>query len=625
MSAPDPIDQCTLDGVMGSLEPVLSYLNRRLFEDGGLDVSGDVGQHYVEESGSLAQTQEHPFLRRWHSTSNSACYEKTRAGGGQTACLYELSTTGAMRLATSYVMSDMRYFERVLIDGAIRYCVVVTFYRPELETFFGPLLNQLRKSPYSDRPEVLRCMIQGVIEPLKVRVISKGPALPYYFSKPLQERVHTLMRQMPCFALIGAPVTGDRLVEVAANHVPFTFANSGDGGRLEWFSIDYSAATDGLSATLSAAILASLTRGCPRFERNMWASVLAPHMIDYPPLSGVASVMEENGQLMGSILSFIVLCLANLGLYLYLLRDDARSVWEKMKGVLVNGDDMLYAAPSGMWREHVAVGKKVGLEMSVGKAYHHNAFASVNSQCFLASLKHGSFGTPTQVPFFNVGLFFGRNKVMQGANVDDAVKEASRLSTVREVLSGVWRPYGKAAHAECSVFAAFIGLHRAELEAEARGRNWFIHESLGGCGVPIPDGWKWKVDEAQVAYAAERFEEITRSCGNVEPDVFGPVRSPMLQPLFSKQRAPWHTNAIDNEDREVQRKLRAPCVVTEEVMVWTDEQYVFDDDFERGLEEGQILSKRFTAIVRRSRPRSTLAFGKPLSKRAMAQGLRRLS
>jgi len=38
---------------------------------------------------------------------------------------------------------------------------------------------------------------------MKVRVISKGPAIPYYRAKELQKALHSALRGMPQFRLIG--------------------------------------------------------------------------------------------------------------------------------------------------------------------------------------------------------------------------------------------------------------------------------------------------------------------------------------------------------------------------------------------------------------------------------------
>jgi hypothetical protein len=138
--------------------------------------------------------------------------------------------------------------------------------------------------------------------------------------------------------------------------------------------------------------------------------VLGPHTFQYPLGMGQYTdpVLQKNGQLMGSPLSFPFLCLANLCLYLNVTEKEhrGRGFFTRLRSVAVNGDDMLYLAPPCLWADHVSLGKSVGLEMSVGKAYHHPIYANINSTSFHA----GSGATPYQIDFLNTGLFFGIHK-----------------------------------------------------------------------------------------------------------------------------------------------------------------------------------------------------------------------
>jgi len=134
----------------------------------------------------------------------------------------------------------------------------------------------------------------------------------------------------------------------------------------EWFSVDYSAATDQLSWKYSGAIFRYITQDLDDVHRERALSVLGPHSLHYPDSTGVPVYKGEqtNGQLMGSILSFPILCLANLGVYLE-VTDDHQSNWphhQRLSSVLVNGDDMLYAAPVSLWERHIETAGKVGLD-----------------------------------------------------------------------------------------------------------------------------------------------------------------------------------------------------------------------------------------------------------------------
>lgn len=539
MAASDPIDEETFSLIMAQLEPVLDELASGLdgsHQRGGFLESGDDGPR--------------PSGRDVHVASTSACYESTVKDGGQRGHLAKVYA-GDRMISTEYDLHSMKWFPRVVIDGVLRFNTVVTFYSPRVDGFLESVVQDEVRL-WDDLGGVPRsgvrlpCMIQGIIEPLKVRVISKGPAAPYYLAKSFQKALHSLMRRMDCFRLIGRPMSPTDLLDLDAHSVRLRMFE----GR-SWFSIDYSAATDGLSARLSAAILARLfPSGMSQWERARLMSVLAPHRCEYPPKTGIEPVDEVNGQLMGSILSFPILCLANLGLFLAVIRNDSRPLKDKLAGVLVNGDDMLYVAPPSLYGEHAALGKKCGLELSVGKSYVHPTFASANSTCFHAPLdqkpRFNSAFTRTsvrQVNFLNTGLFFGNSKVMRVDSIAGSdVKDMGRLAVVGALLSGCW-----SARQELDLAKMYFALHRDEIQAEAQGRNYFIHRSLGGCGATVPEGWVWTTTARHRAIAFDCAARISGSwvetpvgrLGGVECKVFGPREAPSVPDLFSRDRAPW--------------------------------------------------------------------------------------
>jgi hypothetical protein len=195
---------------------------------------------------------------------------------------------------------------------------------------------------------------------------------------------------------------------------------------------------------------------------------------------------------MGSILSFPILCLANLGLYLWVIEEDERPLSEKLKGVLVNGDDMLYRAPHSLWDRHVELGNRVGLEMTPGKAYSHERFAGVNSQCFDVAYQR-EVETPYRVNFLNSGLYRMQKKVMRTATVDgEDAKEATPLAVFSAFVQGA-----KNERKQVDLAKLFIAKHGRDMNREAGGRNWFIHQSLGGCGATAPHGFKWDANGRQ--------------------------------------------------------------------------------------------------------------------------------
>ena len=188
-----------------------------------------------------------------------------------------------------------------------------------------------------------------------------------------------------------------------------------------WVSGDYSAATDGLSLAISQLAMEEylLARGITPGD-DLWeiaTKVLGAHVIDYgrddpslpeeerekPP----ASFTMQNGQLMGSPLSFPVLCAINYVAYRTALKRYVQSKggdWSKAEKlsmpVRVNGDDILFKCNTefyeGYWKPTITA---IGFTLSAGKNYVSESFLTVNSEGW-RPLKNGRF---EKVGYLNTG------------------------------------------------------------------------------------------------------------------------------------------------------------------------------------------------------------------------------
>jgi hypothetical protein len=351
----------------------------------------------------------------------------------------------------------------------------------------------LSKLYFERRPHTLQAKIQGIVEPMKVRVISKGPALEYYASKPLQRALHTVMRTMDCYRLIGRPLCPTDLLDCKVKADP----------SWEWFSVDYKAATDNLSWKYSGRILRALIKYWSPRMQELALDVLGPHELVYPNAARIKSQKMERGQLMGSVLSFPILCIANYGLYLS-VTNSIQMGWsdaERESHVLINGDDQAYAAPSHLWEDHVEKGRKVGLEMSVGKAYHHARYCNVNSTSIDLPMMSKC---PYQITYLNSGLFFGISKVRSKTDVE--LKQKDIVSLLPKVLAG------SLPNRQCSLLGHWFITHPSktirdccEISIGVRKtivRSIFMPQSLGGMGVDAPIGWKHYRSHKQLVYAS---------------------------------------------------------------------------------------------------------------------------
>jgi hypothetical protein len=364
------------------------------------------------------------------------------------------------------------------------------------EELYWHVESKVRKVIRSENGQ-LSCKIHGVLEPLKVRIISKGPAEHYYACKPLQKLLWSTLKDMPCFRAIGRVLNVLDIGEV--------LSVEGCGDRVKNFSIDYSAATDGLSGTYSWKILADLVQNLPFELKNLYWRVLGNHKLEYPKGHEDLNVGMENGQLMGSILSFPILCLANLGVYLLVrcydpstdefqvsrLKDERFLRWA-LDHVLINGDDMLYAADESLWDVQNLVSSAVGLEPSLGKAYIHSDACTINSVAYQFD-QTSKVPCPFRVDYLAVGLIENIRKV-QGSTEDGKAEPDPCPSVLNRILLSCSSV--KKQHQVLKMYLRRYETGQGRLNL--KGTNLFIHPSFGGHGVLVPLGWRWTVTEDQM-------------------------------------------------------------------------------------------------------------------------------
>ncbi|APG77197.1 RNA-dependent RNA polymerase [Hubei narna-like virus 12] len=205
-----------------------------------------------------------------------------------------------------------------------------------------------------------------IVEPLKVRTITAGIGETFCL-KPLQRAMWEAMGLEPQFVLThGTNNLNTAVKQLYESSVPGSV----------WISGDYSAATDSFAIEASKALLQGILESIDHEPTKRWAmKEISPHLLVYPGSSGLTPVLQESGQLMGSLLSFPLLCLLN----------DCTAQFSGLKPdqYLINGDDILIRAPKKfypIWKERV---QEFGLELSLGKNYVHPRFGTVNSQLIL--------------------------------------------------------------------------------------------------------------------------------------------------------------------------------------------------------------------------------------------------
>lgn len=233
----------------------------------------------------------------------------------------------------------------------------------------------------------------ALTEPLKVRVITCENSWSTYALAGAQQSLWKCLKNHPWFVLTGETVT--------PAHIPYFNSESAKS----WISVDYSAATDNLNCHMTRWVAQEIALYCNLPSEFVYES-LSSHKLAYGKWSKKEKlaffgdgdsqryqkenrktsdspylVEQNNGQLMGSILSFIVLCVANAAVIsLALEPEDYKAA--KHSGMLVNGDDGLFLGDDNTYECWKALSSHVGLEPSIGKVYKSKDFCVINSQLF---------------------------------------------------------------------------------------------------------------------------------------------------------------------------------------------------------------------------------------------------
>jgi hypothetical protein len=211
--------------------------------------------------------------------------------------------------------------------------------------------------------EILPVRVEPIIEPLKVRTITAGIG-EVFCLKPLQRAMWHALGLEKQFCLTH----GTNRLEPAISRI-WNDSNPGD----VWISGDYTAATDSFPIEATKALLEGILESIDHEPTKRWAmKEISPHLLVYPEKFGLEPILQRSGQLMGSLLSFPLLCLLN--------DCTARAIGLSSSQYLINGDDILMRTSKKnypIWKEKV---EEFGLSLSLGKNYVHPEFGTVNSQ-----------------------------------------------------------------------------------------------------------------------------------------------------------------------------------------------------------------------------------------------------
>lgn len=314
---------------------------------------------------------------RWMLPADGRERKGGRAVGGTLGYLNDVWVEWADWLPTDYLFGYFRgragrvtevrtRFPLHLIDGA----------RQSWEEF--------ARSPHFRHG--IPCEPVGLPEPFKVRVITKGAPEPYSLAACWQPLLWRTLKDHPTFRLIGAPVSRSDIQGLV---------NDQSTDKELWFlSGDYKEATDHIPSNIGNYILRRFCQrlGVPLEDTEVLVKCLTGHLF-------YGQIPQRSGQLMGSPISFPILCIYNAVLTRMAVElADLEGKRYQLTDIpmLVNGDDLLLVANPWVYCSWMRVVKWGGLIPSVGKTVMSRGYGTINSTLYkvtkrcLPSLKGGS-------------------------------------------------------------------------------------------------------------------------------------------------------------------------------------------------------------------------------------------
>lgn len=343
------------------------------------------------------------------------------------------------------------------------------------------------------------CKPVALLEPFKVRVITRGSAEAYHLCRRYQPRIHREMARQEPFRLTQGPTSPrdiDRLLAKAS------FCSETHDGF--WVSGDYEAATDGLHPDLSEAAMDKIcdVLNISIEDRSVLLAALTRHRIAWVGqgrMNDLWSAEEDGmiwkdqnwGQLMGSPVSFPVLCLVNAAITrMWFEKEMGRRFRLAEMPLLVNGDDILFWCPSDAayerWKETVTT---AGFKPSVGKNYTSSDYLIINSQVWKIKKTVDFYGQATwtnlgPLPSINLGLLFGTTKSESSHALEKSMFGSHELQ--RDSLR--MRAFDFVAgfpDDEDLMMSVFINYWKKQLKAYPKEVSWWVHPSYGGLGLPV--------------------------------------------------------------------------------------------------------------------------------------------
>jgi len=317
----------------------------------------------------------------------------------------------------------------------------------------------------------------GLIEALKIRIITKGPPITYTVLKPLQRFMHRVLRNHKVFQLIGKPDDEEIILNAMGAQL---------GKDQKYISGDYKDATNQLKSWVSETIANAIAdeAGLDKVERELFIISLTKHIFD--------GILQKTGQLMGSITSFPILCIANAAMTRWAMEiAENKKILLRDCALLINGDDVVFKSNIKAYKAWQIITKGVGLEESLGKTFVSSQFLEINSRTYLRTEPRkevyiNTQGKPvvrdqpfTKIKFVNMGLLTGQKRSGGKTSMKEEESEDPIGVRATELLNSCPESMTE------RVYTEFLQYHKEILDKMRL--PYYIPRWLGGVGLPIND------------------------------------------------------------------------------------------------------------------------------------------
>jgi len=467
-------------------EPYVLVNGRVLSKSSFSDFLGDTVSKLFKNSRFQGFEQIEPFL-----PSTSSNYTNTRSLGGCVGTimdhpsLLEGLKSGDLLCSFRDVMSKSTH------NGVISYSSHTEFDYTNLSAYFSQFMRRVVDQSKLERPVVKPL---GLSEALKTRVITQGPPILYTAMRPLQQFLLRTIQRLDVFRLTGEKVTEE-----------FLNSQIEHPGKVEFYSIDYSDATNDLYSWCSEVVLLRLfndgiidSETYHLARKSMTGHVIELNLGRREGKEFLVQSEQQRGQLMGSILSFPILCIINFAICLKSLQACGHDIHDYKKvPIIINGDDGLVWTSHDFFPRWANITKLCGMTPSVGKVYRSRDYFNINSRSFIM--------TPaiTIVPYINMAIV---NDLRRSQNLNDRLdgppKSFGTLCT--ELLDG------SPDDLKVRVMGQFLWKNRLFLQRLSI--PWFLPEHLLGLGFPSIGKYRLRSNDASFIPFIDNYKRPSLAC-----------------------------------------------------------------------------------------------------------------